>query len=199
MTSPAQLSSIQVSRVLPLEVERAAGDVLKVVSGIRKRVVSSLAAPAPVEVQRLGLAGDEQADPEVHGGLEKAVYAYPAAHYAFWRQWLGRDSLPPGSLGENLLIDGLTEAELWIGDRLQIGECWFSVTAPRRPCYKLNAVLGNPGTGREMLRRGLTGWYLSVDHPGCIAAGMAVQVHAGPRQVALPERVRQMTRPADLA
>ena len=98
-------------------------------------------APGRVAVGPLGLAGDEQADLSVHGGLSKAVYAYPAAHYAFWqtvraqaRVALWDEPLPGGAMGENLTIEGLDEARLWIGDRLVLPDCVLAVSEPRLPC-----------------------------------------------------------------
>ena len=83
----------------------------------------------PVAIGPMGLAGDEQADPSVHGGLSKAVYAYPSEHLAFWRtvraqaRVAGWDAeVPPGLVGENLTLEGLTERQLWIGDRLHLPE-----------------------------------------------------------------------------
>jgi MOSC domain-containing protein YiiM len=198
MQAAGRILSIQAGKVAPLR-PQAGGEALVVRSAIAKSVISSLAAPQGVAATRLGLAGDEQADPEVHGGIEKAVYVYPAAHYGHWQQFLGRSqALPFGSLGENLTVEGLSEADLWLGDTLQIGACTFVVTQPRRPCHKLATWLGNPRVGREMLLQGITGWYLAVETPGEIRAGDLIDVLPGTRQVALAERVRQMTRRVDL-
>lgn len=198
MLAAGRILSIQAGKVAPLR-PQAGGETLAVRSAIAKTVISSLASQQPVAAARLGLAGDEQADAEVHGGIEKAVYAYPAAHYAHWQHFLSRpDSLPFGSLGENLTVEGLTEADLWLGDSLRIGSCTFLVTQPRRPCHKLASWLGNPRVGREMLLQGITGWYLAVETPGEIRAGDVIEVLPGTRQVALSERVRQMTRRVDL-
>ena len=116
----------------------------RVLSGIGKQAVVG-----PVAVGRLGLAGDEQADLSVHGGLDKAVYAYPAEHAAFWqarRQEHGvslfHEVLPPGFWGENLSLEGLVESQVWVGDELHFPDCVLRVTAPREPCYKFNAVMG---------------------------------------------------------
>ncbi|HET6718011.1 MAG TPA: MOSC domain-containing protein [Rhodocyclaceae bacterium] len=198
MQDAGRILSIQAGKVAPLR-PQAGGEALAVRSAIAKAVISSLAAPQSVAVARLGLAGDEQADPAVHGGIEKAVYAYPAAHYAHWQRFLGRaQALPFGSLGENLTVEGLTEADLWLGDTLLIGACTFLVTQPRRPCHKLASWLGDARVGREMLQQGITGWYLAVETPGEIRAGDGITVLPGTRQVALAERVRQMTRRVDL-
>src|SRR5690606_18337263 len=130
------------------------GRPVDVLSGIVKRPASTLEDPVGIEFGRLGVAGDEQADLTVHGGLEKAVYVYPVEHYAQWRERAARASVAfegrPGSFGENLLVEGLLESDVWTGDRLEIGELVLCVTMPRRPCYKLDLHL-YPGAGREMV------------------------------------------------
>src|SRR3954447_19020325 len=90
-----------------------------------------------VLVRRLSLAGDWQADLRYHGGLNKAVYAYPLEHYARWARELGRDDLRPGQFGENLTVEGLTENTVRLGDVLRIGTARLQVTQPRQPCFKL--------------------------------------------------------------
>lgn len=200
--SPASLPrllAIQTGRVAALSIPRGDDDVVTVMSGIRKQAVSTLELPAPIAVGRLGLAGDEQSDLSVHGGLDKAVYAYPSEHYAFWQKLLP-DAAPLafGALGENLAIAGLLESDLWIGDELHFADCVLAVESPRRPCYKLNAILGSEQAAREMVRRGLTGWYLNVVRTGSLRAGESFRVQPGRRLVSLAERQTQMTRPADL-
>ena len=132
----------------------------------------------PVAVGRLGLHGDEQADPSVHGGLDKALYAYPVEHLSYWQAQrreagvsLFNESLPPGFMGENLSIEGLLETEVWIGDELHFPGCVLRVTAPREPCFKLNAVMGLNTAGRLMMERLCPGFYLAVAQPGRIDAG----------------------------
>jgi MOSC domain-containing protein YiiM len=160
-----------------------------VLSAIDKRPVQG-----PVAVGLLGLAGDEQADPAVHGGVSKAVYAYPAMHYAFWQtvraqaRVAGWDAvLPPGSLGENLTIEGLDEDRLWIGDRLVAPHCVLAVSEPRFPCYKLDAALGFAHAAKLMSQSGYCGSYLGVIEPGRIEAGDALRLEPGPREVNLRE------------
>src|SRR5262245_49320367 len=97
-----------------------------------------------VRVGRFNIAGDEQSDLEVHGGRDKAVYAYPSEHYAFWRGELPGVELPWGAFGENLTTEGLLEGDVHIGDRLRIGSAEFVVTEPRMPCYKLALRFGRP-------------------------------------------------------
>ena len=95
-----------------------------------------------VRVGRFNIEGDEQSDLEVHGGAEKAVYAYPSEHYAFWRGEFPGMALPWGVFGENLTTEGLLEGEVHIGDRFRAGTAEFVVTEPRMPCYKLALRFG---------------------------------------------------------
>ena len=147
-----------------------------------------------VPVMPLGLFGDEQADLTVHGGLEKAVYAYPSEHYPFWQDarqqaGLGRidDSLPHGSLGENLTLSGLLETGVWAGDVLRFAHCELRVTLPREPCYKFNASIGFAGASRLMAQSGFCGFYLSVQTPGVLRAGDSFELIAGRRSVSIPQ------------
>ena len=146
-----------------------------------------------VPVLPLGLMGDEQADLSVHGGLEKAVYAYPSEHYAFWQAarreaGLGEidDSLPPGSLGENLTLAGLLETAVWAGDVLKFPHCELRVTLPREPCYKFNAAMGFARASKLMAQTGFCGFYLAVKTPGVLRAGDAFEVVPGRRGVGIP-------------
>lgn len=148
-------------------------------------------------IGRMGLAGDEQADCSVHGGLDKAVYAYPSEHYGFWldaRQQAGvggiDDALPWGSMGENLSLTGLLESELWVGDVLKFANCALRVTQPREPCYKFNAAMGFSGASKLMAQSGYCGFYLAVDEAGQLGAGETFELQAGPRQLALPDMFR---------
>ena len=147
-----------------------------------------------VPVMTLGLMGDEQADLSVHGGLEKAIYAYPAEHYAFWQNARAEagsqpmdQSLPHGSLGENLTLEGLREADVWAGDVLRFANCELKVTIPREPCYKLNAAMGFARASQLMARSGYCGFYLSVSSPGTLRADEAFDVIAGQRNVSIPQ------------
>ena len=147
-----------------------------------------------VPVMALGLMGDEQADLSVHGGLEKAIYAYPSEHYAFWQNARSEagirpmdQSLPYGSLGENLTLEGLREADVWAGDVLRFANCELRVTLPREPCYKLNAAMGFARASRQMAQSGYCGFYLSVLSPGTLRAGEAFDVIAGRRNVSIPQ------------
>lgn len=181
--------SVNVSSVQAL----AIGDRV-VQSAIGKRTVAG-----SVAVGMLGLAGDEQADPSVHGGLDKAVYAYPSEHYPFWQtvraqaRAAGQDQpLPTGFMGENLSLAGLLENRAWIGDRLVFPDCVLAVAGPRQPCYKFNAVMGFSQAAKLMVQSGYCGFYLAVREPGTIAAGQSFTLQPGPRQVSIPELFRSV-------
>jgi MOSC domain-containing protein YiiM len=153
------------------------------VSAIGKRQV-----PSAVGVGPLGLTGDEQADPTVHGGLDKAVYMYPSEHLDFWRTQrrehgasLFDETLPFGFMGENLSVQGLLEHEVWIGDELHFPDCVLRVSAPREPCFKFEAVMGVRFAGRLMMEQRCCGWYLRVVQPGSVEAGQAFRLAPGPR------------------
>ena len=94
-----------------------------------------------VRVATLNLEGDGQSDLSVHGGVDKAVYVYPAEHYPFWREEVPGLDLPWGAFGENFSTLGLLEETIHIGDRLRVGSAEFVVTQPRMPCFKLGSAL----------------------------------------------------------
>ena len=163
-----------------------------VMTAIGKRPVT-----AAVEVRPLGLVGDEQADLSVHGGLGKAVYAYPSEHYPFWQTVRAQaglaawdEPLAPGALGENLTLAGLLEAQVWIGDVLCFADCELAVSEPRFPCFKLNAALGFNHAVKLMTANGWCGFYLAVRVPGHLRAGEAFELVPGPREVGIPELFR---------
>ncbi|KQW68586.1 MULTISPECIES: MOSC domain-containing protein [unclassified Methylibium] len=188
MSSALRVLSVNVATTRVLEV----GENRRVMSAIGKRGVSG-----EVTVGRLGLAGDEQADPTVHGGIDKAVYAYPSEHYAFWQTVRAQarvapwdEPLPHGFMGENLTLAGLLEGQVWIGDVLRFPHCELAVAAPRQPCYKFNAVMGFNQATKMMLQSGYCGYYLAVRVPGTIAAGEVGELQPGPREVGIPELFR---------
>jgi len=142
-----------------------------------RSAIDKQAVDAPVAVRASGLVGDVQADPTVHGGVLKAVYAYPAEHYEHWMRAHGRaGSYPWGMFGENLTTCGLMEGAVAVGDRLMIGGAELMVTQPRHPCRKLEMRFGRPGMSREFLHSGRTGFYLTVIRGGTIRAGDLVEV-----------------------
>ncbi|MCV2367770.1 MOSC domain-containing protein [Roseateles oligotrophus] len=165
-------------------------------SGIRKQAVSGTVA-----VQPLGLQGDEQADLSVHGGLSKAVYAYPNEHYAFWQTVRAQakvaawdEALAPGAMGENLTLAGLLEKDVWIGDRLRFADCELLVSEPRYPCFKFNAVMGFNKAVKLMSESAWCGFYLAVQTPGTIGAGESFELLAGPRELTISELFRAKMR-----
>ncbi len=181
---PIRLLSVNTGRALPL----MAG-ARRVLSGIGKRPVAGTVA-----VGRMGLAGDEQADPTVHGGLDKAVYAYPVEHYAYWQQQrlthgvsLFAEALPPGFAGENLTLQGLLEHQVWVGDELHFGDAVLRVTEPRQPCFKFTAVMGYPEAARDMLADARCGFYLGVVRAGCLCAGETATLVPGRRGLAIAD------------
>jgi MOSC domain-containing protein YiiM len=148
----------------------------------------------PVKVAPLGLVADEQADLSVHGGLDKAVYAFPLEHLAYWQQQrvahgvsLFEETLPPGFVGENLSLTGLREDEVFIGDRLHFADCVLRVTQPREPCGKFNAVMGYAQAARDMVQSGRCGFYLAVESAGVLRPGEPFELVAGSRQVSIAQ------------
>jgi MOSC domain-containing protein YiiM len=129
----------------------------------------------PVTVGRTNLVGDRQADLTVHGGADKAVYAYPSEHYPFWARELDRPGLPWGMFGENLTTEGLDEGSVRIGDRFVVGTAEFEVSQPRLPCYKLGLRFGRADMVKRFLRSGRLGFYLRVRREGVIEAGDVVR------------------------
>jgi MOSC domain-containing protein YiiM len=169
----------------------------RVLTAIGKRPVQG-----PVAVRPLGLDGDEQADLSVHGGLSKAVYAYPREHYGFWQTVraqaqvsLWDDELPPGALGENLTIEGLREDQLWVGDRWHLPGCVLAVSEPRMPCFKFAAAMGFAQAVKLMAQSGYCGSYLAVVQPGTVCAGDGIRLEPGPREVNLRDFFRARVRP----
>ena len=130
----------------------------------------------PVMINKLNLAGDGQADLTVHGGEEKAVYAYPSEHYEYWRQQLPDVSFSWGMFGENFTTEGLSEDELGVGDRLSIGSAVLQVTQPRVPCYKLALRFDRDEMIKRFLMSGRSGFYFSVVEPGRVIAGQEIEI-----------------------
>jgi len=167
-------------------------------SAIEKKPVSDEDHPIPVFVGRLGLEGDQQADLNVHGGAEKAVYVYPVEHYPFWQKLLQEHASELGTLshgffGENLTIEGLTEDEVFVGDLWTVGEVEFLVEELRKPCFKFDAKIGFKA-GPHMVLSGRSGWYLSVLQPGIIKAGDKITVQPGERSVSIAKQNEALKR-----
>ena len=184
-----RIESISAGVVVPLWV-REDGELRSVMSGIKKSAISTLANPSAVAITASGITSDEQADHLAHGGIEKALYAYPLEHYPHWIDYLSDAKktamdLPHGYFGENLTISSLTEDSVFVGDRWQVGGIECVVVKLRTPCYKFTARTGVNTVGKEMVRTARSGWYLSIISPGSICAGDAITVIPGPREISI--------------
>ena len=191
-----RLLSISSGKVAPLFGNHHP-DYKSVASAIVKTRVSDLKISTPIEITKLGVKGDEQADLSVHGGIEKAIYVYPAEHYAFWSTLLTRETkqtveLQHGALGENFTIEGLLETEVFVGDVLHIGDLEFSVVKLREPCFKFNAKMKYKGAAKAMLQSGFSGWYLRVNQTGLLAAGAPIKVTPGTRATSIADQNQQL-------
>ncbi len=167
---PATLLCVQTGRAAPLGPEA-------VPSGIVKTARSGAVA-----VALLGLEGDEQADLTVHGGPEKAVYGYSAAHYPHWAALFPAlaQSFTAGAMGENLTIAGMTEADICVGDVHAIGTTLLQACQPRQPCFKFALRHANNRLPKAMVKSGHSGWYYRVLQTGALQAGDAVILHERP-------------------
>lgn len=128
-----------------------------------------------VLVGEFNLEGDRQADLTVHGGYSKAVYVYPSEHYEYWREEFPEMDLPFGMFGENLTSEGLTEKEVFIGDRFRIGTAEFIVTEPRQPCFKLGIRFGRTDIIKKFAQSGRSGFYLAIDKTGELESGDKIE------------------------
>ena len=146
-------------------------------SGIVKRALG-----ARVRVERDGLAGDEHADPRVHGGPEKAVHQYAVAHYARLAAAFpsAAAGLVPGSLGENLSAPGMDEHDVCIGDIYTVGSAVLQVSQPRRPCWKINHRFDVERLSVHIAEHRMTGWYYRVLVPGEIGVGDTIALRDRP-------------------
>ena len=148
----------------------------------RGQTVRTSIFKAPVDrrlrVTTLNFDGDEQSDLTVHGGVDKAVYAYPSEHYGYWRRELALADLPFGAFGENLTTEGLLEPDVQIGDRFRVGSAEFVVTQPRMPCYKLGIRFGRLDILKRFLQSGRSGFYFAVTREGEVAEGDAIELTA---------------------
>lgn len=128
---------------------------------------------APLWLGPEGFAGDEQADRRVHGGPEKAVHLYPAAHYPHLAARFPdlTTQLVPGALGENLSVSGLTEDDMILGDIFSLGEAVLQLSQPRVPCWKIDSRFAHDGVAVFIAESGLCGWYWRVLQPGRVAPG----------------------------
>jgi MOSC domain-containing protein YiiM len=158
----------------------------KVITGIFKEPIKGR-----IMLRTLNLDGDKQADLTVHGGPDKAAYAYPIEHYEFWRKVYPDMEMPNGMFGENFTIEGLMEAEVNIGDVFRIGSSKVIATQPRMPCYKLGVKFGHMDVLKKFLASGRSGIYFKVLEEGEIGAGdPIVQIKKDSNQVGISDIVR---------
>jgi len=160
MTGSVSIDAVLVGKAVPFR-------------GAEKSAIQKTALLGQVQVGPLGLFGDEQADPRFHGGPDKAIQHFAFEHYALWRQ-----SAPdhpklnvPGAFGENISTLGLTETNVCIGDRYQLGTAIVEVSQPRQPCWKQGHIMNWPTLPKLMVREAKSGWYYRVIEPGSVAAG----------------------------
>lgn len=139
-------------------------------SGILKQPIKG-----SVEVSKLGLEGDQQANKKLHGGIHKAICVYPSEHYDLWREELGRPDLSFGDFGENLTTFGLMEDDVCLGDRFRIGSAEMVVTQPREPCVTLNAHIGIMDLSIRFQKSGRSGFYLLVAKEGILNNGDSIE------------------------
>jgi MOSC domain-containing protein YiiM len=177
----ASLISIQVGvpRIVKLEGEEVSTGIFK--APVEKRL----------RLRHLNLEGDQQADLSVHGGQNKAVYAYPSEHYAFWKKALPGVDLPWGAFGENFTTSGLLEKDVCIGDRFTIGAAEVVVTQPRLPCFKLNLKFNRDDMVKRFLASHYSGFYLRVLREGEVGAqDEIVPIHRDENRVSVLDTLR---------
>ena len=164
-----------------------------VTTGIYKQPVAGR-----IPVRALNLDGDRQADLRVHGGTDKAVYAYPSEFYELWSRERPELDFIPGTFGENLTTEGLLDDDVSIGDRFRVGTAELVVTQPRLPCFKLGIKMGRDAFVTEFLERGLLGFYFAVIREGEVAAGdPIVELQRDPRGFRVTEIARLFARDRD--
>lgn len=143
-----------------------------------------------VRVQAEHLEGDGQADLRVHGGPDKAVYAYPQEHYSYWQKYLAPEQLVAGCFGENLTTSGLLESHVRVGDQFQVGTAVLLAVQPRRPCVKLDIRLQQKGLVQQFEQAQRSGIYFRVVQEGVVQAGSAITlVQRSPYEVTIQDMV----------
>ena len=143
-----------------------------ILTGIYKKPIHG-----QISVRKTNIDGDKQADLTNHGGIDKAVYAFPSEHHAFYQEKLGQDTYEYGQFGENLSTEGMLESAVHIGDRFLIGSAIFEVSQPRTPCFKLAMKMGTPDVVKLMLDSAKTGFYLRIIQEGVIEPGDVYRVY----------------------
>lgn len=158
-----------------------AGKILPFARGEDSAIAKSTIA-GPVTISFAGIIGDEQADPEHHGGRDKALHHYPFDHYPRWRRLLPAEDLllAPGAFGENISTVGLCEDQVCIGDRFRLGRALLEISQGRKPCWKQGDRLHDPMVPALMVEERLSGWYYRVIEEGEASAGDIMTLEARP-------------------
>jgi len=149
-------------------------------SGIFKKPVDNA-----VDATHTGLSGDQQGDKKNHGGPEKAIHHYPFDHYVPWREEmpkLAEHLVREGAFGENISTDGLTEADVCIGDIYRLGTALVQISQGRQPCWRLNERFGDSTMARQVQSTGRTGWYYRVIEEGRVGSGDTIDLIDRPNE-----------------
>lgn len=146
------------------------------------------AVDGPRMARRLNIDGDGQGDLDGHGGEQRAVLVYQIDSYRYWQEVLGREDFVPGEFGENFMVDGLADDEVFIGDRYRIGGAVFEVTQPRVTCYRVAIRLNEPAMASLMVSHRRPGFYMRVLDEGLVEAGDQITLLArGPEAMTVAE------------
>jgi MOSC domain-containing protein YiiM len=129
----------------------------------------------------VNLAGDDQADRSVHGGVDKAVYVYAREDYEWWGGELGTETLGDGTFGENLTVSGLDLNAAEVGERWRVGSALLEVSEPRFPCFKLGIRMDDPKFLKRFAAARRPGLYLRIVEQGELSAGDEIDVVERPR------------------
>jgi ferredoxin-NADP reductase/MOSC domain-containing protein YiiM len=142
----------------------------------------------PRRVRRLNVDGDGQGDLTGHGGERRAVFVYQVDSYRYWQSQLGRNDFTYGQFGENFTVEGLSDAEVCVGDRYRIGGALFEVTQPRVTCYRVGIRLNQPEMAALLVTHGRPGFYFRVLEEGDVEAGDEItRVASGPERMSVSE------------
>jgi len=156
------------------------------------------AVAGPLLLRRMNLDGDLQSDLTVHGGKNKAVYAYPSEHYDYWRKQLPDYEFAWGNFGENFTTEGFFEDHAFIGDRFRFGGATIKVAQPRMPCFKLGIRFGRPDMVKRFWASHRSGIYFSVVEEGMVGVGDTLErVHEDERRISIADINRAYADPRE--
>jgi MOSC domain-containing protein YiiM len=139
-------------------------------------------------VRRLNIDGDKQGDLAGHGGLNRPVMVYQTDSYRYWERELGRNNFSHGQFGENFTVDGLPDAEVYVGDRYRIGSALFEISQPRVTCYRVGIRMGEPQMPMKLVAHHRPGFYFRILEEGKVGAGdEIVKVADGPEHMTIAQ------------